>query len=151
METIGVVVNSKAKNAASLEGFLKVFEEQDIPLQVYRIQPDALEESIKKAQSHHTILLVAGGDGTIRSAAQHFIHSSNILGILPLGTMNHFVKELRLPTRAEDLVSAIQKKTYITVDTAEVNGSIFINYSTLGFYPSFAKRRDYYTKRYNKW
>ncbi len=65
--------------------------------------------------------------------------------------MNHFVKELRLPTRAEDLVSAIQKKTYITVDTAEVNGSIFINYSTLGFYPSFAKRRDYYTKRYNKW
>ncbi len=48
METIGVVVNSKAKNAASLEGFLKVFEEQDIPLQVYRIQPDALEESIKR-------------------------------------------------------------------------------------------------------
>ncbi len=151
MTKLGVVVNNKARNADALPPYLESFSAHGLEYTLYQAEPEHLEKRLQEAQEKHSILLVGGGDGTIRSAAQTCVHSKTVLGVLPLGTLNHFSQELGLPTTPDDLAQSILNMATKTIDVAEVNGAIFINNSSLGFYPHFAKKRDYYTKFYNKW
>jgi diacylglycerol kinase family enzyme len=43
------------------------------------------------------VLVVGGGDGTLGSAASVLAGTKVALGVLPLGTLNHFAKDLGLP------------------------------------------------------
>src|SRR3982750_2563704 len=43
------------------------------------------------------LLVVGGGDGTISAAASALVGTATILGILPLGTLNHFARDLGIP------------------------------------------------------
>ena len=43
-------------------------------------------------------LVVGGGDGTISTAAGHLAETGIPLGVLPLGTLNHFAKDLGIPS-----------------------------------------------------
>lgn len=149
--TIGIVVNKKARNAHMLTSYLDALAAHDIPYIVYEEEPEHLEQRLKEVKEQHELLLIGGGDGTVRSAAQHCLHSKTILGVLPLGTLNHFSQELALPATPDDLVQAIKGNSTTVIDVAEVNGIIFVNNSSIGFYPHFAKKRNYYTKFYNKW
>ena len=47
------------------------------------------------------LLVVGGGDGTISAAASALAGSKTALGILPLGTLNHFARDLGIPTDIE--------------------------------------------------
>lgn len=150
-DRVAVIINQKAKNANSFSQYTDAFSKQKIEFTLYQIEPQELDAIIQEAQAEHAILLVGGGDGTIRSAAQHCVKSQTLLGILPLGTMNHFAKELALPSNPEEMVEALKNRKTVTIDVGEVNGLIFINNSSVGFYPKFARKRDYYTRFYNKW
>lgn len=151
MDSLGIVINSKAKNAASLTTYLDALSKSGIDYTLYKSNPSKLDSTIKCCIKNHSVFLIGGGDGTIRSAAQHCANTNTLLGVLPLGTMNHFAKELDLPSNADELVQAIIKKKIVTIDIAQVNGWIFVNNSSIGFYPTLAKKREYYTKFYNKW
>lgn len=151
MTNLGLVVNTKARNAEALSSYLEAFKAQGIEYTLYQVEPEDLDKYLQEAKEKHPILLVGGGDGTIRSAAQSCVHSKTILGVLPLGTLNHFSQELGLPKNPDELIQAIKQNTTKTIDVADVNGSVFVNNSSIGFYPHFAKKRDYYTKFYNKW
>ncbi|WP_419419950.1 diacylglycerol/lipid kinase family protein [Legionella sp. D16C41] len=151
MVDIAVIVNSRAKNANQLDSYLEGLAKHQLTYQLYRTSPKNLEQTIKQCRLNYPILLVGGGDGTIRTAAQWCANTKTILGVLPLGTLNHFAKELNLPSSADELALAIKNKITNLIDCAEINGNIFINNSSIGFYPKLAERRDYYTKFYNKW
>lgn len=151
MTDLGIVVNNKARNAEALPAYLDAFEQHKIKYQLYQTEPDQLDEILKKATEVHSVLLVGGGDGTVRSATQHCLHSQTILGVLPLGTLNHFAQELALPATPEALIQAITKNKTTIIDVAQVNDSVFVNNSSIGFYPHFATKRNHYNKFYNKW
>ena len=42
-------------------------------------------------------IVAAGGDGTVSAVAKVALDTSATLGILPIGTLNHFAKDLGLP------------------------------------------------------
>ena len=48
-------------------------------------------------------VVVGGGDGSIRTVASVLVGSDVPLGIIPLGTLNHFAKDLRIPVFADAL------------------------------------------------
>src|SRR5687767_13021174 len=50
------------------------------------------------AKQGDKLLIVAGGDGTVSAAASALAGTRTALGILPLGTLNHFARDLGLPT-----------------------------------------------------
>lgn len=151
MNTIAVIINNKARNATESVSYLHEFDKANIPYIHYATEPANLTNVLQQCIKQHSLILVGGGDGTIRTAAQYCAHQPIILGVLPLGTLNHFAKEMALPNHVEDLITSIKNPKVTKIDLAEVNNHIFINNSSLGFYPKFTKKRNYYSKSYNKW
>ena len=62
--------------------------------------------------------------------------------MLPLGTHNHFAKDLGVPLELEPAVAAIAAGVVTDLPVAEVNGRIFLNFSALGFHPELVRHRD---------
>ena len=94
------------------------------------------------AASSERIVIAAGGDGTISAVAAALAGTEKILGILPVGTLNHFAKDLRIPLDLEAAVGTIMNGKVAALDVGEVNGRVFINNSSLGLYPQIVSRRQ---------
>ena len=77
---------------------------------------------------------MGGGDGTISAAASALAGTKTLLGILPLGTLNHFARDLGIPANLDEAAKLIAARAE-KVDVAEMNGRVFINNSAIGLYP----------------
>jgi YegS/Rv2252/BmrU family lipid kinase len=93
------------------------------------------------------LVIVGGGDGTISAAASVLSGSDTRLGILPLGTLNHFARDLDIPTDLGEAAKLIADGKDRRVDVAEMNGRTFINNSAIGLYPLMVIDRDIQQKR----
>ena len=89
-------------------------------------------------------VVAAGGDGTVSAVAAALIGSDVPLGVLPVGTLNHFAKDLGLPLELGEAVEIVQNRNARVVDAGEVNGRIFLNNSSIGVYPRLVELRDRY-------
>jgi diacylglycerol kinase family enzyme len=92
------------------------------------------------------MIVIGGGDGSISSAASVLAGSDFPLGILPLGTLNHFARDLGLPVDLEGAVRLIASGQVRLIDVGEVNGRVFLNNSSLGVYPHLVAERDRYRR-----
>jgi YegS/Rv2252/BmrU family lipid kinase len=99
------------------------------------------------AQRGDQLVVVGGGDGTISAAASALAGSETMLGILPLGTLNHFARDLGIPDKLDDAAKLIAAKKDRRVDVAEMNGRIFINNSAIGLYPLMVRDREVQQER----
>ena len=90
----------------------------------------------------HTVVVAGGGDGTINAVAAALIDTDAALGVLPLGTLNHFAKDLRIPLDAAGAAAVIAGGASERIDVGEVNGRIFVNNSSIGIYPSVVAERE---------
>jgi len=93
------------------------------------------------------LVIVGGGDGTISAAATALAGSATALGVLPLGTLNHFARDLAIPNDLDEAARLIATGTERRVDVAELNGRLFINNSAIGIYPLMVVDRDLQRKR----
>ncbi len=93
-------------------------------------------------QEDWTVITAGGGDGTINTVASYLIGTDKILGVLPLGTLNHFARNLRIPLDLEGAAQAVISGRPASVDVAEVNGRVFLNNSSLGLYPTILQERE---------
>lgn len=107
----------------------------------------------RAAQSETQIVVAGGGDGTINAVAAALVGTDKTLGVLPLGTLNHFAKDLRIPLDLDAAIETITAGHVARVDVGEVNGRIFLNNSSLGLYPSMVRQREQLERQqgYNKW
>lgn len=94
------------------------------------------------AESRDELLVVGGGDGTISAAASALAGTETLLGVLPLGTLNHFARDLGIPADLGEATALISKRSERRVDVAEMNGRVFINNSAIGLYPLMVVDRD---------
>src|SRR6266496_2220844 len=99
------------------------------------------------AERGDPLLVVGGGDGTIAAAASALVGTKTALCILPLGTLNHFARDLGIPPDADDAAKLIARRTERRVDVAQMNGRTFINNSAIGLYPLMLVDRDLQRKR----
>jgi diacylglycerol kinase family enzyme len=94
------------------------------------------------AAGKSSIVVAGGGDGTVNAIASALVGTDKILGVLPLGTLNHFAKDLRIPLEIEPAVETIAAGQAVVIDVGEVNGRFFLNNSSLGIYPRIVEQRD---------
>ena len=88
------------------------------------------------------IWVAAGGDGTVNAVASSCAESGRAMGVLPVGTLNHFARDLGIPLEMEEAVKVIATAPERRVDAAEANGLLFVNNSSLGVYPAMVLDRD---------
>lgn len=104
------------------------------------------------ANGESEIIVAGGGDGTISSVANEVFRAGKILGVLPLGTLNNFSKDLGIPQSLEGAIKVIAKQHVERIDLAEVNGRLFINNSSIGLYPRMVRDRvEQQRLGYGKW
>lgn len=94
------------------------------------------------AERGDDLLVVGGGDGTVSAAASALVGTETRLGILPLGTLNHFARDLGIPSDLDEAAKLIASGKARLVDVGEMNGRLFINNSAIGLYPLMVVDRD---------
>lgn len=105
---------------------------------------DAAKEAV---ESGAELVIAGGGDGTISCVAGAVAGTKTRLGILPLGTLNHFARDLNIPVDLAEAAKLAAGGQVRSVDVAEVNGRIFINNSAIGLYPLMVLDREVQQRR----
>jgi diacylglycerol kinase family enzyme len=105
-----------------------------------------------QARAFGGLVVGGGGDGTIAAVAAALVGTDTPLGVLPMGTLNHFAKDLGIPLELEKAVQTLFTGKVAQVDVGEVNGRIFLNNSSLGFYPRIVQEREREQRQgHSKW
>lgn len=139
MKTAHVIVNSESGTAVSrppdeleklitdglrAKGWETTFE---------FVPPTQVDAALKKAvKTKPDMLVIGGGDGSVRTAADAVKEEDIILGILPLGTFNAVARDLSLPLELKPAVDAIAEGHTRDIDVAEVNGRPFLGMCVMG-------------------
>jgi diacylglycerol kinase family enzyme len=95
----------------------------------------------------HQPIVAGGGDGTVNAVAGKLASTDTALGVLPMGTLNHFAKDAGIPLDLEVAVRNLFTGQVTQVDVGEVNGRVFVNNSSVGFYPHFVRQREEQERR----
>jgi diacylglycerol kinase family enzyme len=141
---IPAFINPRAGNAEAARGALESvgdFDVRDVP-------PATLADRVRAAIADGARrILVAGGDGSIGSAAGAIAGTGIELAILPCGTLNHLARDLSLPLNLEEAAQVAKTGRSVAVDAAVVNDRIFLNTSSVGAYVSFVRARERLERR----
>lgn len=140
---IPAFVNQKAGSADKASKAI----EADAAFELLAVAPERLQDEIRSRLARGaTRILIAGGDGTVRSAASAVVHSAGELAVLPGGTLNHFAKDHDVPLEADEALALARSGTPSDADAGFANDKVFLNTSTIGAYVLFARTRERYEK-----
>lgn len=153
---IALVINANAGDNAAAHGADSVreaLERHGLHVQVFLIDGGDPAETARRALSQGaTTLIAAGGDGTVSAVASVLVNSQATLGVIPVGTLNHFAKDMQIPLAPDEAAAVIALGKVVQVDVGAVNGRIFINNSSLGVYPNIVMWREEQRKKgRNRW
>lgn len=110
---------------------------------IHEVAPDTMANDIRAAVDRGARrIVVAGGDGSIGTAAGVLTGTGVELAILPGGTLNHLAKDLSIPLGLDDAARLALNGASIFVDVASVNDRVFVNTSSVGAYVRFVRTRD---------
>ena len=139
MARIPAFVNS---GGGSAEAALESLERHDA-FEIRLTPPDQLSDALGKAvKAGAPRVLVAGGDGTLASAAGALAGSETALAVLPGGTLNHFARDQGIPTDLDEALALATAGRVASVDVGYVNDQLFLNTSSVGAYVRFVELRD---------
>ncbi|HEY8166482.1 MAG TPA: diacylglycerol kinase family protein [Gemmatimonadaceae bacterium] len=102
-----------------------------------------LEERVREAvEQGASRILIAGGDGSIGTAAARIVGTECELAVVPAGTLNHFARDIGIPVELAEAVEVASGTVTTTVDIGRVSERVFLNTSSLGVYVTFVRVRD---------
>ena len=125
------------------ERLVSIFDEKQIEsdISLAHSGTEVTDLARDAARGSYKVVVAAGGDGTVNTVAAEVVASDKTLGVLPMGTLNHFARDLRIPVDVEAAVHTIAAGHTTEVDVAEVNNRVFLNNSSLGLYPMIVRER----------
>jgi len=125
----------------------------DAGLEVLHLTPDLDVFALIRQRMNEGLRLfvAAGGDGTINSVIQPLIHTDAILGVIPVGTYNHFAKDLGIPLAWRNALDVVIEGAIKPIDAARINDRFFVNNVSMGLYPELVARREEKGRDYSRW
>jgi diacylglycerol kinase family enzyme len=114
---------------------------------------DLKEAAAAAVREGADVVVMGGGDGTMNAGASALAGTGKAMGVLPLGTLNHFARDLGIPGDVEGAVGTIVNGKPRSIDVGEANGHVFVNNSSIGVYPAAVAEREVRRKRHGqaKW
>ena len=140
-----VILNRSSTSSSSRDAIAALLIENGIEADIEEVAKkgaDIGDLARRLLASGYRTLIAAGGDGTAGAVAAVAVESGATLGVLPLGGLNHFAKDLGIPLELPEAVRNLSAGAVRLIDVAEVNGRIFVNNSGLGLYPYLVVQRE---------
>jgi diacylglycerol kinase family enzyme len=97
------------------------------------------------------LFIAAGGDGTVNCVIQPLVHSDAVLGVIPIGTFNHFARDAGVPLDWRAALDVALSGETRQIDAARANDRFFVNNIVLGLYPELVARREERGRDYPRW
>lgn len=97
------------------------------------------------------LFIAGGGDGSVNHVLQALVNSEATLAVLPLGTYNHFARDLGIPLGWRDALRVALTGDAKQIDTARVNERYFVNNLSIGLYPELVMKREERGRDYPRW
>lgn len=152
---IAVIINAAAGSVQGqdmCQTVVTAFERQGVQAQAVMASGDTHRQAARAFRNEgFSVIVAGGGDGTVNAVAAELIGQETVLGVLPLGTLNHFACDLGVPTNLEDAVTVVCTGKPTAVDVGVVNGLPFLNNASLGLYPDQVRIRRRWQARIGKW
>lgn len=105
------------------------------------VTPIAIEDAPKAGLDDEERVIVAGGDGSIGSAAELAARTSRPLGVVPVGTANDFAQVFGLPAALQEACAlALRGDRTKRLELARCDGRPFVNVASIGLPPAAARR-----------
>ena len=140
--------SSGVKLPPELEGAAR-----DAGLEVVRLDKtidcDALVRS--RMNEGRRLFVAAGGDGTVNHLVQPLVNSEGMLAVIPVGTYNHFAKDLGIPLDWRAALEVAVGGATRQIDTARANDRFFVNNISMGLYPELVSKREARGRDYPRW
>jgi diacylglycerol kinase (ATP) len=78
------------------------------------------------------VVISAGGDGTLNEVIQGLAGTDVALGVLPMGTMNVWAREVGIPLNLEGALEVLLHGEHRRMDLGNVNGRYFLLFAGIG-------------------
>jgi len=115
------------------------------------VEPAKLADAIKDAVSRGAdVVAVAGGDGTLHTAAGALAGSKTRLLCVPTGTLNNFARRIGITT-IEEAGAALKTGTVESIALGTLQDGVFLNTVTFGEYARVVRMRERLRRFLGKW
>jgi diacylglycerol kinase family enzyme len=143
MRVVAILNDCAGTRANDVDGVRKALALAEVDADVRTVPGKHLAEAAREAAARGVDAVVAGGgDGTVSAIAGALAGSETRLGVLPLGTLNHFAKDNGIPLDLAGAAGTIADGCEAALDVGRVNGRVFVNNSSLGVYARALTNRD---------
>ncbi|WP_376088563.1 diacylglycerol/lipid kinase family protein [Roseomonas sp. CCTCC AB2023176] len=152
MTRAALVLNERAGTLLSRPELVQLVEEElraaGFDLLVIRagdVEGTGISARIEAAiESGAPVVIVGGGDGTIRAVGAQLAGTGRTLGVIPVGTLNLLARDLRLPLEPLEAAQALGRATTRAIDVGMLNGEAFLCQSVIGAPNAIARFREQY-------
>lgn len=133
-----IVLNPRAGNAEDISGVTAALETWRTRGWAVDVTPTAyaghaIELAREAAQQQYNVVVAAGGDGTVNEVVNGIARTRTALAVLPFGTGNVWVRELKLPLRPQDAALALGSGHIVNLDLGMAGERYFLLMAGVGF------------------
>ena len=142
---VAVIVNDRSGQPGEPVGerLAKLLGEHGVDFELHEFDPGSVGQTVLSALAYEPdAVLVAGGDGTVTSVAQHLVGRDVPMGVLPQGTMNVLARDLGVPVPLDEAVAAVLDAPCHAIDVARVNDRVFLCSTVLAVLPHLGRIRE---------
>jgi diacylglycerol kinase family enzyme len=143
------VVNPGSGSGEEVRDLERTLTDRLTDVRAVELSDPDLSAEIDRAVGEGRAVVAAGGDGTANAVAQHVV-GRGIMAVLPLGTLNHFGRDLGLGD-IDHAIDVLKTGPVRRVDVGRVGDRFFLNNAGIGLYPEMVYRRDQAPDRTAKW
>ena len=133
---VHVIVNPKSGNATDGEHIAETLRSQGaggvVVVPTTKDDPGAGQTKAAIAAGA-TLVVVCGGDGTVRACAGALAGSGTPLAVIPAGTGNLLARNLGISTDADEAIDVAVNGTTKEIDLGEAGGEVFTVMAGIGF------------------
>jgi diacylglycerol kinase family enzyme len=151
VDALPIFVNARAGvgRRTAQDDLARVLADLGVDATIEAVEPGALTDTLRSLRTVDRVG-VAGGDGTLRTAARALAGSTTALIPFPTGTLNHFARRLGIDT-VEAAAAAARGGKIRTLPVGRANDHVFLNTAVIGIYPLMVELRHRVQPLLGKW
>ena len=142
IRSAALIVNARSRSGqAQFEEVCGLLDRLPFPVESHAVDDpgklcDVLAAALAKKPD---LVILGGGDGTVSGLVDQLVGADVVLGVLPFGTANSFVRSLGIPLDMAGAVEVLATGAPRRIDLGMIDGDYYCNCATMGIAPQIAQ------------